>query len=61
MSTRSDRRSLSRRLAPGAAGLLLGLGMGCSGITAPPTETVVASYFEIPAPDDVWSPKIEGW
>jgi hypothetical protein len=42
--------------------LLLGLGMGCSGILpTKPTETVAASYFEIPAPDDVWSPKIEGW
>lgn len=61
MSTRSDRPTLTRRLAPGMAGLLLGLGMGCSGITAQPVETLAASYFETPAPDDVWSPKIEGW
>jgi len=61
MWTRSERRRLTRCIAPGAVGLLLGLGMGCTGITAKPTEMVAESYFEIPASDDVWSPKIEGW
>lgn len=61
MSTRSDRRPGSRRLAPGVAAILLGLGMGCTGLPASPTVQVASSYFEIPDPDDVWSPKIEGW
>ncbi len=61
MWTRSDRRRLTRCIAPGAAGLLLGLGMGCTGIASRPTEIVAANYFEIPDPEDVWSPKIEGW
>jgi len=45
----------------GAVACLLGLGMGCTGIGARPVAVVTSSYFEIPAPDDVWSPKIEGW
>jgi predicted transglutaminase-like cysteine proteinase len=35
--------------------------MGCTGITPRLREPRTASYFEVPAPDDVWSPKIEGW
>jgi predicted transglutaminase-like cysteine proteinase len=59
MWTRTDRRRL--RLAPVTAAGLLVLGMGCAGIGPGPAETVAVSYFELPAPDDVWSPKIEGW
>jgi len=44
MWTRSERRRLTRCIAPGAVGLLLGLGMGCTGITAKPTEMVAESY-----------------
>ncbi len=35
--------------------------MGCAGIAPQQSEGLTASYFEIPTPDDVWSPKIEGW
>lgn len=61
-SSRWVRRVLCDRLMPVMAACLLALGMGCLGGTAsrstPPTEL---SYFELPDPDDVWSPKIEGW
>ncbi len=61
MWTRSARRRRTLCIAPGAAAFLLGLGMGCAGIAPQQSEGLTASYFEIPTPDDVWSPKIEGW
>jgi len=44
------------------AALLLGLGLGCAGLSlggASPDSGL--DYFQRPSPDDLWSPKIEGW
>lgn len=44
-----------------AASLPLVLGLGCAGSPPPATELAGLDYFNRPHPDDVWSPKIEGW
>ncbi|MEZ4330173.1 MAG: hypothetical protein R3F35_00325 [Myxococcota bacterium] len=61
MSIRSVRRVERSRLIPLSAACLLAMGMGCLGAGSPPTPSIQVSYFERPEPDDVWSPKIEGW
>ncbi|HEB90537.1 MAG TPA: hypothetical protein ENI85_13280, partial [Deltaproteobacteria bacterium] len=46
------------------AALLLFPGMGCVGLVPGSPQDHARGgldYFQRPAPDDVWSPKIEGW
>jgi len=58
MSFRSHR---NRRVQIFAAAMLLLSGMGCAGISLSDRSAVGLDYFDRPHPDDVWSPKIEGW
>ncbi len=55
-------RARWNRCLPGlAASLILALGLGCAGLSLPVPASSGFDYFERPHPDDVWSPKIEGW
>ncbi len=42
-------------------GMLLGAGMGCIGPSPDASSGAGLDYFQPPLPNDVWSPKIEGW
>jgi len=53
--TRTDRDALCTVLLV----LLLGMGHGCAAVH-PPSSTSWA-WFQMPAADDAWSPKIAGW
>lgn len=43
------------------AAAILVVGMGCARIPLRGADGAGLDYFSRPAPDDVWSPKIEGW
>ena len=57
----SLRFSRNRRTPLVLAVSLLAVGLGCAGSTGPLGLPSGLDYFERPAPDDVWSPKIAGW
>lgn len=51
----------NRRVQVIAAALLLLSGMGCAGFSLRNSTRDGFDYFQRPRPDDLWSPKIEGW
>ena len=57
----SVRSQWNRRVQVFAAAMLLLSGMGCVGISHSDRTGNGLDYFHRPHPDDVWSPKIEGW
>ena len=57
----SLRPEWNRHVQVFAAALLLLSGMGCAGISLSPRTAGGLDYFQRPHPNDVWSPKIEGW
>jgi hypothetical protein len=57
----SFRLHRNRRFQVLAAAMLLLSGMGCAGISLSERSEGGLDYFHRPHPDDVWSPKIEGW
>lgn len=58
MSTRSNRAMAAPLVAGFVLGLILTLGFGCAGIGHNPVRY---DYFQLPDPNDAWSPKISGW
>lgn len=51
----------NRQIQICVAALLLFSGMGCATILNHDLVSDELDYFQHPRPDDVWSPKIEGW
>lgn len=63
-SVMSVRSQWNRFLPAVAAAMLICLGLGCASISVSSANGALQDgldYFQRPRPDDLWSPKIQGW